>query len=81
MTDEDQSQDRKSLHGDVSKAYRSLGKYMGLGVQIAASIAFFMFIGYWVDEQINTSPIFLIVGFIMGMIGMFMLLLKISDKK
>ncbi len=81
MTDEDQSQDRKSLHGDVSKAYRSLGKYMGLGVQIAASIAFFMFIGYWVDEQLNTSPIFLIVGFIMGMIGMFMLLLKISDKK
>ncbi len=81
MTDEDQNQDRKSLHGDVSKAYRSLGKYMGLGVQIAASIAFFMFIGYWVDEQLNTSPIFLIVGFIMGMIGMFMLLLKISDKK
>ncbi len=81
MTDEDQSQDRKSLHGDVSKAYRSLGKYVGLGVQIAASIAFFMFIGYWVDKQLNTSPIFLIVGFIMGMIGMFMLLLKISDKK
>jgi F0F1-type ATP synthase assembly protein I len=81
MPEEFPENKKKSLQGDVAKAYRSLGKYMGLGVQIAASIAFFMFVGYWVDKQINTSPIFLLVGFVMGMIGMFVLLLRASGDK
>ncbi len=81
MPEEFPENKKKSLEGDVGKAYRSLGKYMGLGVQIAASIAFFMFVGYWVDEQIGASPIFLLVGFVMGMIGMFVLLLRASGDK
>jgi len=81
MADADQNNSSQNVKGDLAKAYRNLGKYMGLGLQIAASLAFFMFVGYWVDLKFNSSPIFLLVGFLMGMIGMFALLLNITDQK
>lgn len=66
----------ESLQSQVTSAYSKLGEYIGLGLQIALSFAFFVFIGYWVDGKLGTTPIFLLVGVAMAMTGMILLLLK-----
>ncbi|ACF13839.1 conserved hypothetical protein [Chloroherpeton thalassium ATCC 35110] len=70
----------KSIQSDLATAYRNLGNYIGLGTQIAASFAFFVFVGNWVDEQLHTRPLFLLVGVAMGMVGMIVLLLRTTEE-
>jgi len=82
MTPQEDPNEKKteSIQADLARAYRSLGTYIGLGAQIAASFAFFVFIGNWIDEQLGSRPIFLLVGVVMAMVGMLMLLLKTTEK-
>ena len=42
------------------------GKYAGIGIQFGASIVLFLYAGRWVDQQLGTAPIFLIVGVFVG---------------
>lgn len=48
----------------------------GSGVQIAASFVIFVLAGYWVDEKLGTSPLLLLAGVLMGMVGMVLVLMK-----
>ncbi|TLU88670.1 MAG: AtpZ/AtpI family protein [Chlorobium sp.] len=48
-----------------------------MGVQIAASFAFFVFLGYWADGKLGTSPLMLLVGVALGMTGMVLVLMKV----
>ncbi len=59
------------------KSVRALSDYFGIGFQIALSFAFFVLGGYWVDEQLGTSPLFLLVGVGAGLTGMVLFLMKI----
>ncbi len=59
------------------RSVRALSDYLGIGFQIAVSFAFFVLGGYWVDEQLGTSPLFLLVGVGAGLTGMVLLLMKI----
>lgn len=59
---------------------RAMSDYMGLGVQIAASFAFFVFLGYEADAYFRTSPLFLLAGVIVGMVGMGLVLAKTARK-
>ncbi len=56
---------------------RAISDYLGIGLQIAASFAFFVFLGYWVDTQFGSSPLFLLAGVVVGMAGMALVLMKI----
>jgi len=56
---------------DIAKVYREIGPYLGLGTQLALSIIVFLFIGRWVDSQLETYPIFLLVGAFIGAVGGF----------
>jgi F0F1-type ATP synthase assembly protein I len=76
MTD----RNRESLQDNLGKSVRALSDYLGLGLQIAASFAFFVFLGYWADSRLGTSPIFLLVGVVIGMIGMGLVLMKTVQK-
>ncbi|MDX2129513.1 MAG: AtpZ/AtpI family protein [Chloroherpetonaceae bacterium] len=58
---------------------RETNDALGVGLQIAVSIVFFSLGGYWLDKSINTFPLFLIIGIAFGMIGMMVLLVKISN--
>lgn len=42
------------------------GKYLALGVQFAASILLFLFLGRWLDRRLGTAPWLLIVGVFAG---------------
>ena len=55
----------------LAETYRQLGPYMGLGTELAASVAGMLLIGYYLDKQFNTSPWLLLTGAAIGMIGGF----------
>jgi F0F1-type ATP synthase assembly protein I len=42
------------------------GRYAGLGIQFAASILLFLYLGQWLDKRFGTDPLFLYVGVFTG---------------
>jgi F0F1-type ATP synthase assembly protein I len=62
------------------RSNRELSDYFGIGVQIAASFAFFVFLGYWADTKLGTSPLLLLAGVLLGMVGMGLVLMKTVQK-
>lgn len=42
------------------------GRYMGVGLQFAASIALFLFGGMWVDGKLGTEPWGMVAGVFIG---------------
>ncbi len=55
----------------LAETYRTLGPYMGLGTELAASVVGMLLIGYFLDKHFNTSPWLLLTGAAVGMIGGF----------
>lgn len=68
--------------GDEGSGFRSSMKtaspYLGLGMQIALSMALFVVGGYLLDEWLGTTPWLTIVGAILGMIAIFTLIIRLS---
>ena len=42
------------------------GEYMGVGLQFAASLALFLFVGMWLDRRLGTDPWLMIAGVFVG---------------
>jgi ATP synthase protein I len=49
----------------------SVGEYAGLGLQFAASIIVFLFLGQWLDRRLGTAPWMLLIGVFVGAGGSF----------
>ena len=62
----EEPEDAKSARAEVSS---DLGRYMGLGLQFAASVALLTFAGYWLDGRANTLPWFTVLGVLLGFVG------------
>ena len=54
------------------------GPYLGLGVQIAASMTFFAGGGYALDRWLGTSPWGILIGALLGMVGIIVLIVRIA---
>ena len=52
-----------------SKYYGEYGPYVTLGLQLAAAVLVFYYLGSWLDERYNTGPTFTVVGIMMGAVG------------
>jgi F0F1-type ATP synthase assembly protein I len=65
-----------SLEKDsLTKTYREVGPYLGLGLQLAATMVVMIFIGDWIDKKYDTSPIWTLVFGILGIFtGMYQLI-------
>lgn len=59
--DEDNSSTRK-----FGRAYAQAGAYISFGLQFAISILFCLFIGWWADGKLGTTPLFLLIGTFFG---------------
>jgi ATP synthase protein I len=46
---------------NVNKIYREVGPYLGLGMQLAITVTVMVFLGIWLDEKFDLSPILTIV--------------------
>jgi F0F1-type ATP synthase assembly protein I len=49
----------------------SVGEYAGLGIQFAASIVVFLYLGQWLDRKLGTAPWLLLAGVFVGAGGSF----------
>ena len=46
--------------------YAEIGPYLGLGVQLAATMIIMVFIGKWLDDTYHMSPLYVIIGAVLG---------------
>ncbi len=53
-------------------------KYMGLGIQAGASVAFYLGMGLLLDKWLGTLPWLTLVGAVIGIIGMFALFVRMN---
>ena len=54
---------------DRFDAQSGYSRYATLGLQFAATLAFFTWLGWWVDQKLGTTPILLLVGVLLGFVG------------
>ncbi len=52
--------------GGQARSMGAAGRYAGLGLQFAASILLFLYLGQWLDKRLGTEPLFLYVGVFTG---------------
>ena len=63
------------------RASGDLQRYAGVGVQFAATIGVFTFVGHWADGKLGSSPWLMIVGVFVGFAtGLVSLIYKFSPK-
>jgi F0F1-type ATP synthase assembly protein I len=55
-------------------------KYLGLGAEIVALLVVPIIIGFLIDNYFNTKPYGILIGSLIGMIGFFVLVLKIAKE-
>ncbi len=48
---------------------RETAPYLGLGIQLAAAVLVFYFIGAWADKKFDTAPWLMVVCVTMGVVG------------
>jgi F0F1-type ATP synthase assembly protein I len=69
----------------LADTYREIGPYLGLGTQLAASIILMFFLGKWLDEELELTPVLTIIfSFIGGFAGIYNVIvstIKLNKKK
>jgi ATP synthase protein I len=53
----------------LARTYRDVAPYLGLGIQLAATIVVCFFLGRWLDQVLNTAPWLMILGAFVGAAG------------
>ena len=51
---------------NISKMYKEIGPYIGLGMQLAITVTIMVFLGIWLDNYFNLSPVLTIVFAFLG---------------
>lgn len=51
---------------DSSTVWNAVGQHAGYGMTIAASLGFFLAVGWWIDSRLGTTPLLMIVGALGG---------------
>lgn len=65
---------------DFQKTIRDAAPYMGLGVQLAATMVIFVLIGDWIDEKNESEPLFLTIFALAGIaVGMYTLIKTVME--
>jgi F0F1-type ATP synthase assembly protein I len=72
----DDEREKRFRVGVVNKVLRDFGPYLTLGMQLAASVLLFFFVGYGVDKHYGTEPTFMLIGLALGIVGGFIKFFK-----
>lgn len=63
-----------------AKSMREVGPYLGLGLQLAATIVGFVLIGSWLDKKYGSSYLYTIIGGVLGIsLGIYNLIKTVND--
>lgn len=55
-------------------------EYLGLGAEIAASLAVPILAGYFLDDYLQTSPTFILIGVLLAMVLFGLMIVRINNK-
>lgn len=65
--------------------YKDVGPYIGLGLQLAVTVTAMVFLGIWLDEKFDTTPLLTIIcaffGVFAGMYTFIKSVLKAGNDK
>ena len=56
----------KKSDNSLTKTYKDIGPYLGLGTQLAATITLMFFLGNWLDQKFDLEPVLTIVFTLFG---------------
>ena len=68
----DQDNDNDDLEEPESpliKTYKEIAPFLTLGMQLAVTITVMFFIGKWIDDKYETTPVWIIIFTFAGAIG------------
>jgi ATP synthase protein I len=69
----------------ITESFRNVGPYLGLGTQLAAAIILMFFLGRWLDDKLNSTPLMILIcSFIGGFAGIYNFIrtvLQLNQKK
>jgi F0F1-type ATP synthase assembly protein I len=51
--------------------FRDVAPFLSLGFQLASVVIVFFFLGHWIDNKFNISPIGKLTGLLLGTVGGF----------
>jgi F0F1-type ATP synthase assembly protein I len=60
------SQNNNDSSNGVNKVYKELAPYLGMGMQLAATVVIMVFLGMWLDEKFNSGPYLTIAFSVLG---------------
>jgi F0F1-type ATP synthase assembly protein I len=65
---------------NTSGIYKEVGPYMGMGFQLAATVALLIFIGIWLDKRTGKDPLFTIIFAFLGIsVGLYNFIKTVLD--
>jgi F0F1-type ATP synthase assembly protein I len=64
-------EDEKGLRKGPPQGGLSGADFAGVGLQFAAAIIVFLFVGQWLDRKVGTEALFTVVGVFVGAAGAF----------
>jgi ATP synthase protein I len=59
----------KSSGSGFIQTLKEIGPYASLGTQLAAAVIVFVFLGRWLDDELDTKPLYMVIGAIVGISG------------
>ena len=63
----------------IAKSLRDVGPYLGLGLQLAATIVVFVLVGSWLDKKYSQKYIFTLIAGLLGIgIGLYNLIKTVA---
>jgi len=72
MTDESMGAGPHGPGGPRSvKTALSASEFAGIGIEFAATILIFVFLGVWLDKRFGSTPWFVLIGVVVGAAGGF----------
>ncbi|MFQ5570781.1 MAG: AtpZ/AtpI family protein [Rhodothermales bacterium] len=74
------SSKRPPPHTSWQASFREASPYLGLGMQLALTMAFFVVGGYLLDRWLGTTPWLVIAGAVLGMVAVFVHLFRIASE-
>lgn len=75
------SQPEKPGSGDWTRALREAGPYLGLGTTLAGTVLGGLGLGYWIDRQFGTQPVFFLVGAVLGVASAMLQLFRTVNRR
>jgi len=65
---------------NTSRIIKEVGPYMGMGFQLAATVALLVFIGIWLDKKTGKDPLFTLIFAFLGVgIGLYNFIKTVLD--